>query len=270
MKKLFKELKYVYQVTNLSAVTEYIVLLLFNFPAVIKTRTLTVIDEKWAKNKTVYKFHCDGQTFILPAKYISGIREMYGRKVYFKEPRFKAQKGNTCIDLGANVGLFSLKAAKDGADLVVSVEAQKAFVDCIKKGYADNEIRSRYVIYNNLIGSKTGVFSDVKKLTDSPDSEGFVPPIVSLNEIFDDNSIMSCDFMKIDIEGSEFELLSEGLEWLAKTKKIVMEVHTEFGDETMLIDVLSKNGFVCRCYTTDLDCVNNLDHSEGYLYAYKE
>jgi uncharacterized protein (DUF2126 family) len=48
--------------------------------------------------------------------------------------------------------------------------------------------------------------------------------------------------MKIDIEGSEFELFNE-TDWLAAVEAISMELHHVYGDVQDVLAALSKHGF---------------------------
>ena len=53
------------------------------------------------------------------------------------------------------------------------------------------------------------------------------------------------DFMKIDIEGSEFGL---DLSPLARVKRLAMEVHPRWGDPASLISDVTALGFECRLF----------------------
>ena len=55
---------------------------------------------------------------------------------------------------------------------------------------------------------------------------GFVVKCVSLGEIFDVNELEECDCLKIDCEGSEYEIFEKADEGdLRRVKSIVMEYH---------------------------------------------
>lgn len=57
------------------------------------------------------------------------------------------------------------------------------------------------------------------------------------------------DLLKIDIEGSEFEIFNEknSLAWLEEVRMIAVEVHEEFGSTRDIVSVLEKNGFETFC-----------------------
>ncbi|MDP3790211.1 MAG: FkbM family methyltransferase, partial [Candidatus Omnitrophota bacterium] len=75
-------------------------------------------------------------------------------------------------------------------------------------------------------------------------SGGFIEiDTVSLSDIFDDNGLSHCDFLKMDCEGAEYEILyNTPLEYLKRIKSISMEYHDN-GDISGLASFLEENGF---------------------------
>ena len=71
------------------------------------------------------------------------------------------------------------------------------------------------------------VFSNEDNLKRSTHFEND-PPILTMTEIFRLHGLEKIDFLKIDIEGSEFDLFINNNEWLKNVDKIAMEVHQEF------------------------------------------
>jgi hypothetical protein len=64
-----------------------------------------------------------------------------------------------------------------------------------------------------------------------------------LKEILDSNSLSKVDFLKIDVEGKELEmLLNLPKEYFSRIEKIAMESHTET-ITSKLTSYLSGNGF---------------------------
>jgi FkbM family methyltransferase len=89
--------------------------------------------------------------------------------------------------------------------------------------------------------------SAVNALTDYPRDTGVVKPIAihTLDEVLDDLGLadQQIDFLKLDIEGAEKELLAGGGAWVERTRVIVCEVHfwAITGDE--LVSELKRLGF---------------------------
>ena len=66
---------------------------------------------------------------------------------------------------------------------------------------------------------------------------------ISFDELMETNNIESVDFLKIDIEVSEFGLFNQS-QRLNDVKNIAMEVHLDEGNPQEIIDVFVKNGFI--------------------------
>ena len=87
---------------------------------------------------------------------------------------------------------------------------------------------------------------------------------MSLDAIFDINRIQHCDFLKLDCEGCEFDvLLGASQSTLQKISQISLEYHDGFTQYTHadLASYLERNGFKIRL-------ASNPVHSYlGFLYA---
>jgi len=69
------------------------------------------------------------------------------------------------------------------------------------------------------------------------------PPEINLNQALQDIKWSCVDFLKADIEGAEFELFANNDEWLAKVRRIAMEIHAEYGDVDRFVSRLKAKGF---------------------------
>ena len=73
--------------------------------------------------------------------------------------------------------------------------------------------------------------------------------------------------MKVDIEGSEFDLLGTAQSWIDKVERLAVEVHPEHGDADGLATTLNEYGFEVEVRDNDLNRVDSLPNSGGYFYA---
>ena len=55
----------------------------------------------------------------------------------------------------------------------------------------------------------------------------------------------SVDLVKIDVEGSELEVIYSGLELITRVKSLIIEVRQKYVDKIILL--MEKNGFQCYC-----------------------
>jgi hypothetical protein len=241
---------------------EYILKFFISFPEIVKGGDLSCLDK--IMGKRAIRFYYRNRHFLFDTKYCDDhirdgtfafglVREIYIRDCYFKFHNpdvFPSAK--IVFDLGANRGAFSVLMASR-ADFVVSVEAQSEFVPIIDHNMAINGFRN-YRIHCGFIGAG-GVLG-----------EGNYPS-VTLEQIFECYGMQKVDFVKIDIEGSEFVLFaSPG--WLEKVRALSVEVHPKYGAAFQILDRLEQHGFKyvladeTLCSTTD-------KNKASFIYAWK-
>jgi FkbM family methyltransferase len=162
---------------------------------------------------------------------------------------------NTVIDIGANIGIFSLLAVERGAAKVISIEAQPiiynlGLLNNIKNypqieaynlaGYSkDDEI---VYIPNHHVGSK---------LTDNV---GDAVKTISLASILSRYKVTGNDLaLKLDCEGSEFDiLLSSNKELIRRFAVIYIEIHGNtnknpaYHSVDMLRQYIKDQGYECK------------------------
>lgn len=184
------------------------------------------------------------------------LKEIYIDKVY--DRFFVGRKGLTVVDLGANIGLFSVYAAKF-AQRIIAVEPDPNHCEVLDKNLS--QIKGlKYEIIQKAVavvpGKKTFFRnpdnSTANTLLGGNTSEGFEVDVVTVDTIFKD--IDAVDFLKIDIEGSEFEVIG-GKEFdvvASKIDKVVGEMHAWAGrNYNQMKDSLKNRGFKVGVLKTD-------------------
>ena len=205
-------------------------------PDVLKSRTLTLVDK--AMGSHAKKFHYRGSTFLFDCSFCDEhikdgsyafglIREIFIRDCYLRFHPEAFTNSKTVVDLGANRGVFSVLMANH-AKKVVSVEVQPVFAPVIAHNMAINGF-SNYATETAFVGYG-GDYSGTKGST------------ITLDELFDKYSLEAVDFLKIDIEGSEFGLFRSP-SWLMRVQRLSMEVHPAFGPPADIIAILKEHGF---------------------------
>jgi len=213
-----------------------------------------------------WPFTVQGVTVELGGRFFGGAREMYCRQVYFPTPNFFLSSGTTIMDLGANVGLFSILGALAGCK-VIAVEAQHGFVRQLTDLASSYGLATDIIVENALVGSGTGMFSDAGSLATASHFEGVTPPIVSMTDLLARHRVDQLDFLKVDIEGSEFNLFQSSDQWLRQVRRIAMEVHTAFGSVSDLQGMIESQGMSVELRDSDLRVVSQVPPPGGYLFA---
>lgn len=264
--RVVSELRAIHRVCGLRATTSYLRALIASLGEVSRSRTLVPVDRRMAGRR--WRFTLQGVTVELDGTLFSGAREMYCRQVYFPSGAFALTPGTAVVDLGANVGLFSLLAALVGCE-VLAVEAQRGFVREISESAARHGVAARLVAEHARVGPGTGVFAEPGAPLLASHAEGTTAPAVPFEELLAKHRIDRVDFLKVDIEGSEFDLFRSAGSWLGRVRRIGMEVHPRFGSVTELRERIRSADMSVELRNNDLVVVEHLPESGGYLFAHK-
>ncbi len=266
MLKFLADLRAIARVCGMPTALHFLGAIVMTLPEVLRSKTLISADCRMTGRR--WPFSVQGVAFELDGRFFSGAREMYCRQVYFPTPAFTLQQGTTVIDLGANVGLFSILAALAGCK-VIAVEAQSGFVRELTDLASSYGLVTGITVENALVGSGTGIFSDSSALETASHFEGSTPPHISMMELLAKHHVDQLDFLKVDIEGSEFDLFQSGGQWLRKVRRIAMEVHTRFGSVSDLQGIIKSQGMAVELRDSDLCVVSHLppEAEGGYLFA---
>jgi len=218
-----------------------------NMMQVISRRSLNPADIAFMDGREFLKVQTSSEEIRLKQPAFGLVRELYGRHIYFPEPAFLPLPQSKVIDLGANVGLFSLLCAKLGAE-VLAVEAQGGFIPMARENFAINGVEDRIKLVHGMVGTSTGVFAceDCRKSSFQWSGEPLNLSMDDLLDMFLEGRHQMIHLLKIDIEGSEFALFETNPGWTNHILHIAMEVHPEFGDVRELFDRIQHAGFTCK------------------------
>jgi FkbM family methyltransferase len=199
----------------------------------------------------------------------STLEEVFYKDIYEQESKIKP--GDVVLDVGAHIGCFTLKAAKEvGPEgRVVSFEPSSENFRLLTLNVNSNDY-SNAKLFNVAVGSAPGTAKlnlGSRKGTNSLLSDAGVEkvgieevPIRTLDSIADELKLTKVSFVKIDVEGFELEVLKGGRNILASSHpSIAMETHDFGPSEEEIGNYLRTFGYVVRTirYRTHL----------GLLYA---
>lgn len=160
------------------------------------------------------------------------IREIWEENVYeVNDGRFN--KGGVVIDIGANIGCFSIYSAALGAT-VYAVEPEPNNLEELKNNIDLNDMQDQiYVLPYGISDYKgTAIITDGGGGSTIKDKNvsGSEIETMSLDMMFDLYQIENVDILKIDVEGSEVEIiLGASKDSLNKCKYITMEFDIRTG-----------------------------------------
>ncbi len=184
-------------------------------------------------------------------------QEVWSKRVY-DQPGFTVGENMNVVDIGANQGFFTVYAATRGASVYAfepSADNLSLLQYNINRNRCGNRVKPFRVAVAGMKGRATlyvGLTSCGEILSGSASimntNRGGVAvksetvPALTFADILRDNRIPFCDFLKMDCEGAEYEILKHmAPETFSRIGRISMETHSGRGREAL--EILKANGF---------------------------
>jgi FkbM family methyltransferase len=213
--------------------------------------------------KPIYDYQ--GAKIDSPIDSLEAYVEVFCENVYDRIATPKV--GGTVIDIGAYVGMYSVKASKSVGDkgLVVAVEPLPSNISYLERNVANlSNVKVARTALSDYIGSA--------RLYSSPSSAAHsityvrkdftVVNVTTLDELVKSLSISKVDYIKMDAEGSDINILLGAKNTLVKDSPVLSMAcyHTD-SDGVPYVDkvVLLLQNMGYKCIT-----------KKGYIYAHKE
>lgn len=167
-----------------------------------------------------------------------GFYEIVLRRDYFASGQLLSS-GATVIDVGANIGCFSILAAKivGPSGRVIAIEPEESTYQQLLKNIELNRLNN-VIPLRLAVGARDGeitlhsgpnrlfssVFSSVNgHLVGGADQ---CVPLLTLESLMNKYDVKQCDYLKLDCEGAEHEIVASLSDAVAKrVPQITMEVH---------------------------------------------
>ena len=211
---------------------------------------------------------------------IHGIHGAHDLKI-FKD---NVKNGDNVVDLGANIGYFTLILAKlvGPTGKVFAFEPDPRNLTLLKKNIEYNNYKNVIIVpkaVSNVndkctlyVGQKTFGQNRIYK-PEKTDTQKFIPTdseTIRLDDFFKANNLLDkISFIKMDIEGSEFLALSGMKEILKLNKniKIFTEVETSYLEDAgssydQFMDVLTENNFTLSLADNRNEALIKVDRSQ--------
>ena len=146
-----------------------------------------------------------------------------------------AKSSKVIIDIGANVGYYTVELAKllDTSGKLLSFEPVEASFSQLKKNvelnHLEKNVRTFQIGLSNSI-SEARIFlprisgssaASLRNLHPEEKSESQIIKISTLDEVIDSLGITDCNLIKIDVEGGELQVIEGGIETISKFKPII-------------------------------------------------
>lgn len=182
----------------------------------------------------------NGVVVEVPRRLLHTFKEIFMEECYMHGFRSPLDDNPVIVDIGANAGYFSLFAAA-------------CFPEAIILSFEPIPLNFKLLAHNLLLNNKASIRSfqmavsgepgevamtyddrDVVSTSATITKDGFEQnqgktikvQCTSLKDILDNNELAGCDFLKMDCEGAEYDILYKcPPEILARFKQMAIEVH---------------------------------------------
>lgn len=208
----------------------------------------------------------NGIKVTLPARYIRYFPSDY-EAANFAFLRQAAKPGAVILDIGAHIGLFSVYASKlvqpEGS--VFAFEPAPATTTVLHQTIAINQMKGNVIPVQAAMGAEVGELTFFVSDDEADNSNSLVSykedrklngiqvPVDTIDHFVTKQQLQRVDFIKIDVEGAEYDTLRGGLNAINRFKPLViLAIHPEpiekKGDSLEAIyDMLSSLPYNISC-----------------------
>lgn len=188
---------------------------------------------------------------------------LYSRDSINKTIEILQETSGAFIDIGANIGLFTICSAVSCSNRIIAIEGSpKNFLELKRNIELNNFLVGKIVLINALLADNDKVisFSEVENnnpgmnhiIKDENDAilgNSFLSTTVTLNKFIEYLQISQIALIKIDIEGYEYEVLSSiNYDTSYRPKNILTEFHIDEESERKnclkLLSFMNDKGYV--------------------------
>jgi len=147
---------------------------------------------------------------------------------------YRATAGEVVVDIGANIGTFSLYAARVcGASRVISFEPFADNYSMLCKNVEENQLCNVTCVNQAVAGNRglrtlrlDPVDCGSHSIITGTFGGGVDVECCTLGDVFQRFSLSQIDYLKMDCEGAKYDILENATSRLQQIKRISMETHT--------------------------------------------
>lgn len=206
----------------------------------------------------------------------SALKTEFDRNIY--ENHFKVEDGDVVVDLGAQIGMFSLSILDRDIDRCYCVEPDIRNYYDLTENIKKTGQESKFVLIRKAIDNQTGTSffrlnSGFGVCGKSDSKNGVSLPTVSFQDFIRENNIDYIDFLKMDCEGGEYYIFNkeENRNYLKNNVgKIVGEIHLKNNKENFVKLIQNLNNLEFEVIVESVDGINITNRFMKKLDYYTE
>jgi FkbM family methyltransferase len=193
-----------------------------------------------------YQFPQFVLNYVRPYEVIKTYKEIFGAEIYkFNTPN----KTGVILDCGANIGISTLYfALHNPLSTVYAFEPDKAIFELLTKNVQDNQL-TNVVLNNQAVWTDNCELSFSNKGSEASQIDITGASNTKVNAIQLSTFLAKfekVDFIKMDIEGAEYEVIQDCADQLNKVENLFLEYHgtnEETEKLTTLLNIVKAAGF---------------------------
>lgn len=161
------------------------------------------------------------------------VNEAFIRNPYLRADVIDVPADAVVVDIGANIGDFSLQVAQRCPDgRVLAVEPIAEHVRILRDHVAMNRCRQITCVHG-AVGAVAGItdiaVDGVRSRQDSHRARTERVRQTTLQQLLDEHGLRHVDLLKLDCEGAEWDILPAAEQAFPRIRQICMEYHCERG-----------------------------------------
>jgi len=219
---------------------------------------------QWSKKRVIYNIN--NCKFILRVwtSDKNTVWDVFKFKEYSPDKSFKIKPSDIVLDIGGNIGAFTVFAARTAKKVYV-YEPLKENYDLLNENVklnGLNNVKSFNFAVSDRVGKEEffigkGNIGGSSLYEKSYSNKKIEVHSVTLKKVFSDNNIKRINFLKLDAEGAEYKILLNAPKALLKRiDKIILEFHDNIPQHRHnyldLKRLLEDNGFDVKIQTSFL------------------
>jgi len=251
--KIIEAFRGLYEICGYAIAIKWLAFFVFKINTVLRVRNLQAVDSAMGEGpfSVVLKKYGGKRFRVGGPNAVSGIREMYVRDVYLRGGWLKINPDSTVLDLGANMGNFTNMALAMAPDArVVAVEPSLALNTAFARSVGLNPgCLERTLLLRGFLGKASPkILEAIASDENYRDAKW-----ITAEDLLSKLNGRPIDFLKCDIEGGEFSLLSPGSRILSMTSQLACEAHSFAGDVPGFVESIRGEGFLIGPVQQDSD-----------------
>lgn len=200
--------------------------------------------------------------------------EIFVQNIY-ESGKVRVNKGDVVLDIGANIGVFSLYAANNGACRVFSFEPDEKNYKYLNENIYQNNLDTIVKAYNFGLANSSGKRHlqiaiipgghQMLREGENISSHDEVIMTKTFSEFTKENKLNHIDFVKLDCEGAEGEIL----ESFDKTHfEMIDKFAVEFHDNRSILNHYEINELL-KSHNFKTNLKWDGEGNYGYIFAWK-